>query len=200
MQMRLAVQLGLIMISTQLVALAQSAGSAATPVSAKPNPLPIQIKKTVLFIRTYCLHMPTGDELAKMSPADKSHWTDAYIDQLRRDQLAQLKTDSYLSTGFLLFFPDDRIVKSRGFMYLVTNRHVIAPGIEDGKPCKVLKYSIAMNYRGPNGSPVHLQELPGPEPQDWMVAEDDPSVDVAIVNARFPCLMSTSRRYPWTCL
>ena len=42
--------------------------------------------------------------------------------------------ESHIGTGFLLFLPEPRIGADRGFQYLVTNRHVVQPGIEDSKP------------------------------------------------------------------
>jgi hypothetical protein len=35
-------------------------------------------------------------------------------------------------TCFFIFYPDERVGKDQGFAYLVTNRHVAMPGIEDG--------------------------------------------------------------------
>jgi hypothetical protein len=36
-------------------------------------------------------------------------------------------------TGFFVFYEDKRLSDHGGFIYLVTNEHVAAPGIEEGK-------------------------------------------------------------------
>ena len=157
---------------------AQSNQTSPSP-AANPLPFPTQFKKTVVFIRTNCVQMPTDDEMAKMSPQDRARWTDNSIERLRSDELARLGQDSHFGTGFVVEVPDPRLGKDRGFLYLVTNRHVAQPGIENGKPCKVVSYSFPLNHRGRSpDSPPYLQSLPANPDHLWTFPDDD-SVDLA---------------------
>jgi hypothetical protein len=119
-----------------------------------------------------------------MSPPDRDRWTDSSIARLRPDELARLRQDSYFGTGFIVQVPEPRLGKDIGFLYLVTNRHVAQPGIENGKPCKVVSYSFSLNHRGQSpDSPSYLQSLPANPDNLWTIPGDD-SVDLAA--APFP--------------
>jgi hypothetical protein len=76
--------------------------------------------------------------------------------------------------------PDDRAGKNAGFRYLVTNRHVAQPGIEDGKPCKVLNYSILMNHKGTHSDATLHMKVAESSLLNWQFP-DDQSVDLAFV-------------------
>jgi hypothetical protein len=142
-------------------------------------PFTTQIKKSVVFIRTNCVHMPSDQELAAMSPEDRARWTDAGIAKLKPEELARLRQDSYFGTGFIVGFLDERIGKDVGFKYLVTNRHVVQPGIENGRPCKVVNYSISVNHVGTPANPTpYLQSLVA-SPEGMWGFPDDGSVDLA---------------------
>jgi hypothetical protein len=167
-------------------ATSQASTQSNNPVPAPP-PLPFttQVKKAVAFIQTDCLHEPTPDELAKMTPEDQQTWSPANLALWTPEKLAQLpvaelakwKRDPHSGTGFVVYYPDKRIGENKGFLYLVTNRHVVEPGIEEGKPCKVLSYSVALNRKGTPGTPSRV-EVTTFGPLQFIVP-DDSSVDLA---------------------
>lgn len=80
-------------------------------------------------------------------------------------------------TCFFVVYQDKRLSEGRGFIYLVTNRHVAMPGIEDGHPYPILWTTIRLNQRGaeqtsadvPLGTNVH-----------WYFPPDD-STDLAVI-------------------
>ena len=109
------------------------------------------------------------------------------IKTLTPEETATLPADSHLGTGFVVLVPDERLPvpaqsegKAFGFGYLVTNRHVAQPGVEDGKPCQVLNYFILLNrkadstHNAPYGETLRLLG-------SWQFSTDD-SVDLAIIN------------------
>jgi len=123
--------------------------------------------------------MPTEDELAAMAPEDRARWTEENIAKLKPDELARLKQDSSFGTGFIVLFPEERLGNRVSFKYLVTNRHVVQPGIEKGRPCMVVNYSISVNRRGTAADPApRLQSLPASPAGLWVFPNDD-SVDLA---------------------
>jgi|GEM_PF-1515959 len=56
-------------------------------------------------------------------------------------------TQTYEGTGFFVYKQDARLGDNRGFLYLVTNRHVVQPHVESGKPCTVAKQMIRINAK-----------------------------------------------------
>jgi len=111
--------------------------------------------------------------------------TDADLRRLTVEEKATLPTDTHMGTGFIVVVPDARIPipansgKDFGFGYLVTNRHVVQPGIEDGKPCHVVNYLALINriadstHKSPYVESVGLAN-------DWHFSTDD-SVDLAVI-------------------
>lgn len=177
----------LFVISSLIAGLCISLGASgqtqptASPGASTESTLPFttQLKKTVVFITTNCVHMPTDEELAAMSPEDRARWRDEQIAMLKPEELARLKQDSYFGTGFIALWNDDRVGKGGGFPYVITNRHVVQPGIENGKPCKVVNYSISVNHVGTPSNPTpYLQSLAA-RPEGLWVFPDDNSVDLA---------------------
>lgn len=83
-----------------------------------------------------------------------------------------------IGTGFLLFVPEPRIGADRGFQYLVTNRHVAQPGIEDSKPCEVAGYHIRLNLKAPAKDQPASVLVPLGGDSAWFFPTDD-SVDLA---------------------
>ncbi len=68
----------------------------------------------------------------------------------------------------------------------MTNRHVVQPGIENGKPCRVVSYSISLNHRGQSAdSRPYLQTLPSNPDNLWFFPADD-SVDLAAAQFALP--------------
>ncbi len=142
----------------------------------------VQIKKAIVFIQTVCLHEPTPEELAALPPAERDKWKPDAIERLKPEELATLRHDTYSGTGFLVVVPDERFGKDMGFKYLVTNRHVAQPGIEDGRPCKALGGSIYLNHKGMGANdPVRLQMVSIDPNHDWEFPED-PAVDLAVTS------------------
>jgi hypothetical protein len=167
-------------LCTPFGALGQAPPSAnpQTPIPAK-LPFSAQIKKTVVFIRTNCVHMPSEQELVAMSSEDRARWSDEGIAKLKPEEFARLRQESYFGTGFIVNFLDERVGKDMGFNYLVTNRHVVQPGIENGRPCKVVNYSISVNHVGTTANPTpYLQSLAVSQEGVW-IFPDDGSVDLA---------------------
>src|SRR5712664_1478494 len=53
-------------------------------------------------------------------------------------------------TGFLVFYPDDRLGKGGGFTYLITNRHMAVPQAEGGQSYTVKRFYARLNARKPD--------------------------------------------------
>jgi hypothetical protein len=88
--------------------------------------------------------------------------------------------ESHVGTGFFVFVPEPRIGVDRGFIYLVTNRHVVQPGIENSKPCDVAAYFVRMNLKPQgNNSPASQSVSLGEVKKTGWVFPTDPSVDLA---------------------
>jgi len=133
-----------------------------------PNEIPDQID--------WMLH-----ELIKMTT-----FTEGEIAGLTQMDLSIIPLDQHRGTGFLVGYPDARLktlpedVGPRGFRYLVTNRHVIQPGIESGTPCKVVSSYIFLNH---NPDARHTETYTEVDRTDkifkWTTPQDD-SVDLAV--------------------
>lgn len=109
------------------------------------------------------------------------------IKGLTPQEIATLPSDPHMGTGFIVLVPDERLQlpaaaegKTNGFGYLVTNRHVVQPGIEDGRPCGVVNYSVLLNRKGDAASAVPHAEVASLRAANWRFSEDD-SVDLAIL-------------------
>ena len=100
---------------------------------------------------------------------------------IQTDCKATPRNSSHSGTGFYVWMPEPRVGPDSGFMYLVTNRHVVEPGIEDSKPCNVVGRSVRVNLKAnDSGSPsselVPLENGGG----EWFFPSDD-SVDLAVM-------------------
>src|SRR6202521_5211611 len=83
-------------------------------------------------------------------------------------------------TCFFVFYEDKRGGENVGFMYLVTNRHMAQPGIEDRKNYQVLVTTARLNLRnGTQGSEEGIVPIGG-QLLHWVFPEDD-SVDLAVL-------------------
>ncbi len=124
-----------------------------------------------------------GELAAKMA-----NLTTGEIEKRTPEEAANLPLDSHMGTGFIVVIPDERIPtpapqaqgQATGWGYLVTNRHVVQPGIEDGKPCRVLNYSVVLNRKGasPDAAP-HAEPIRLGRGVNWRFSDDD-SVDLAV--------------------
>jgi hypothetical protein len=168
------------MVCVGAMAWAQAGPGQGSQPSAPQQPIAFgsAIKKAVVFITTVGLCPPTPSELTAMGPEDQSFWSAYDPARPRPDQLARMRQKSFFGTGFIVVVPDARLGKDQGFQYLITNRHVIQPGIENGKPCKVLSYAVSLNHRGTAIDPApHLDTL-GAALEGWDFPVDD-SIDLA---------------------
>jgi hypothetical protein len=119
-----------------------------------------------------------GNLLVKMA-----NLTTEDIKQLTPEEVATLRADSKMGTGFvvsipILPVPAGQEGKDFGFGYLVTNRHVVQPGIEDGKPCRVLNYFVLLNRKADSTHNAPYAESFRLE-ANWHFSTDD-SVDLAV--------------------
>jgi hypothetical protein len=85
----------------------------------------------------------------------------------------------FVGTCFFVYVPDSRIGEGGGFMYLVTNRHVAQPGIEQGTPYQVQGTFLRMNLATPQGGIQSVVEPIRPDQMHWFFPSDD-AVDLAV--------------------
>ncbi len=120
----------------------------------EPRPPVVDVmKKTVVFLFTECVSTS--------------------LDGVR-------STSTYAGTAFLLSVADPRVTNGGAFTYLVTNKHVVQPGIENGRSCDVDAYAMRVDTRTPanNGSYSVVGNIPLSSLR-WTYSPD-PSVDLAI--------------------
>lgn len=98
-----------------------------------------------------------------------------YADENR--QLQQIA-----GTAFFVYYPDDRLGKDRGFSYLVTNRHMAAPGAEKGLRYQVQEMSLRVNRPDTRTSAEELIPL-GPA-VSWAYPDDE-AIDLAVLPLGF---------------
>jgi len=114
--------------------------------------------------------------------------TPADIQDMTQAEINALPTDTHLGTGFLISVPDPRLRVSpdkklqSGFPYFVTNRHVVQPGIEIGRPCKVpLTSFVILSHRpDPAHTTAYAKIIQFPYGIRWHFSADD-SVDLAVM-------------------
>jgi hypothetical protein len=117
----------------------------------------------------------TAEEIAALTPQD----------------VAILPMDQHRGTGFLIGLVDPRLIVPAGqtgkrfFRYLVTNRHVVEPGIELGTPCKVVSSFILMNRKPDTTHPTSYSELTQINKMFTWTFPDDDSVDLALAPIGF---------------
>jgi hypothetical protein len=129
-----------------------STASVAVAPVANPEPIVTQFKKTVVFVETECIVVdPTG----------------------------AMKVVPYLGTGFLVLHHDGRFPAVQGFNYLVTNRHVAMPGIEDGAPCRVQGYKIRFNLKNAAADGSYSEVMSGGANVPWVYPSDG-AIDLAV--------------------
>lgn len=81
-------------------------------------------------------------------------------------------------TAFFVGLTDPRVPDS-SFVYLVTNKHVALPHIEDGHPCQITKQQLQMTLKAANpsdGAKNYFVNVTTP----WLF-HPDPSVDLAVL-------------------
>jgi hypothetical protein len=114
------------------------------------------------------------------------------IANLTPESLALLPIEEHLGTGFFVNFHDERIPASpiagrvTGFTYLVTNRHVIEPGTEVGRPSRVVaRYAIANRKPDSTHSSVYAESSRIDKVLSWEFSDDE-SVDLAVASVGLP--------------
>lgn len=123
---------------------------------------------------------------AQTTPPQVAPPTDSPITQMRRSvTFIKLncsvgnQTFEVRGTGFFVFYPEPTLGANRGFLYLITNRHVALCSDEAGHSMQVKSISIMLNRKQALGD-VFAQEIflnpYGNAP--WVVPEDE-SVDLA---------------------
>lgn len=89
-------------------------------------------------------------------------------------------TKQIVGTCFFVYYPDDRLGKDRGFVYLVTNRHMAMPGIETGTPELAEETAVRLNLKSAHNGKESVEVSTGPTVR-WHFPED-PSVDLAVLD------------------
>jgi hypothetical protein len=127
-------------------------------------------------------------KMTALTEADVQLMTPVELDSL------SLSADQHLGTGFLIVVPNDPIKvaanpapEMTGFTYLVTNRHVVQPGIDIGQPCKVpLRSFLIVNHKPDSTHPSIYAETVRIDPaMNWSFSNDD-SVDLAVTFLGIP--------------
>jgi hypothetical protein len=155
------IRIGLSLVFVALAGL-PTEGQAAPPAQSaapivKPAPFSDQLRKTIAFLRVDYLN----------------------LDETKPENRAR----EIRGTAFIVGYPDVRLGKTGGFTYLVTNRHMVVPGIEEGHSYPVTKYCVRLN--------VFKQLPPNPcgnapgdgllDPSAHWFLPADPSVDLAVI-------------------
>ncbi|MGF7179400.1 trypsin-like peptidase domain-containing protein [Tunturiibacter psychrotolerans] len=84
-------------------------------------------------------------------------------------------------TSFFVAYEDKRLGPGQGFVYLVTNRHMVQPGFEDGAPFAVTNFSLKLNKRSLDGTSTAFEAMLPINSSHWYFRDDDPSVDLAVL-------------------
>lgn len=135
------------------------------------------------------------------TPADEIEWrlqliakmtqlTDSEIAKLTDADFAMMPLDQHRGTGFLVGYPDSRLNLRPGdppryFRYLVTNRHVVQPGIENGAPCRVIRFVLLSNHKPDSTHAGNYTEVIRLDPAPKWVFPTDDSVDLAVTGVGF---------------
>ncbi len=86
-----------------------------------------------------------------------------------------------IGTRFFVWVPDTRLGENKGFVYLVTNRHVAQPGIDLGQPYQVRAVYLRMNLATPEqGIQSVAGEITLNDQVHWFFPSDD-AADLAIL-------------------
>jgi hypothetical protein len=97
-------------------------------------------------------------------------------------RVVYLKDDTLMEangTCFFVIYEDKRLGENRGFIYLVTNRHMANPGIEDGNSFPVLSVHLRLNLSNSDQGSQDGQ-IPIGGQMHWYFPSDD-SVDLAVL-------------------
>lgn len=85
-------------------------------------------------------------------------------------------------TCFFVRYDDQRLGENRAFLYLVTNRHMAAPGVESGESYAVQQVFVKLNLRNPvAGKESEEANIPLGGGVRWIFPTDE-SVDLAVLS------------------
>jgi len=121
-----------------------------------------------------------------MTADQQLQWKPDAVAKLTPQQLATMPHASFSGTGFIVSVPAPDLGTDQGFTYIVTNRHVALPGIEHGKPCKVINNTLLMNHKdSPTGASVQMQIAQTGSPISWVFPSND-ATDLAAASFSAP--------------
>jgi hypothetical protein len=84
-------------------------------------------------------------------------------------------------TCFFVYYDDSRLGKERGFIYLVTNRHMAVPGIERGLNYPIRQLALRLNLLSPEGGRESSEgNIPLEGAVHWYFPADE-GVDLAVL-------------------
>jgi hypothetical protein len=87
-------------------------------------------------------------------------------------------------TGFLVLYPSEKLEHKGGQLYLVTNRHMAVPGVEEGKSYPVsqiyIRYNLKYSAQGVSAASKEAMMRDPQHPLKWFLPADD-SVDLAVM-------------------
>ena len=124
--------------------------------------------------------MPQSQSSSTSRPPSQTTLLKKTVGLLRVRYLTELGLAEADGTCFFVFYDDKRGGDNFGFMYLVTNRHMAQPGIEDGKHYQVLQTTLRLNLiNGTLGSEEGSLQI-DEQHLHWVFPTDD-SVDLAVL-------------------
>jgi hypothetical protein len=134
-----------------------------------------------------------ADEVAWLlkTLAEYNTFTDDEIASFNNNDFLLIPQDKTRGTGFLVGYLDVRLKQQPGdtspklFRYIVTNRHVIQPGVEHGKPCKVIGSTILLNHKPDATHTSRYAEANRTDHILRWITPSDPSVDLATASIGF---------------
>jgi hypothetical protein len=113
-------------------------------------------------------------------------FTDAEVAAFLDNDLQLLPLENHRGTGFLVGYVDSRLKPpNTTIRYLITNRHVAQPGVENGTPCRIVSSYILLNHKPDGSHPSNYAELSRTDKIIHWSTPDDPSVDLAATTLGF---------------
>jgi hypothetical protein len=139
-------------------------------IAQTPQPTPASQGQTQ---PTPAVPTPTAKSFAPQFKKTVAFLQVGYVDPISHNQMISG------GTGFFVFYPDNRLGEGQGFLYLVTNRDVVQPGIEDGQPTQAEWMTLRVNPIDAN-KPALDEALAQGLIQMWRFPTDT-SVDLAVL-------------------
>jgi hypothetical protein len=132
---------------------------------------------TCAYSQTPEANVPSQSASAFVSPTAQLRKTVGLLQVIYIDDGVRMESSG---TCFFVVYLDKRVAGGKGgFIYLVTNRHMAIPGIENGHPYPVLGSSLRLNERGANAA-SNDDAFPANQPLRWYFPADD-SIDLAVM-------------------